>query len=654
MIGNPLGVTDARDAVLPVIVLKGNDLLLKRGSTLGETLNGLSGVTTSWFGPNAGRPVIRGLDGERVRILNNLGASFDASSLSVDHNPVIDPLAIERVEVLRGPAALLYGGTAIGGVVNVIDNRIPTTPLSGLRGAFETRFGGADGERGNAALLEAGNGTVTLHIDGFHRQTDDYRVPSETSVRSPVVNSSAHSKGGAVGTSVSFAGGRGLVGASQSRYESNYGTVADADVRIDMRQTRTAAEATLRDMRGPIESVFARASRSDYKHVELEGSEIGTTFANKGHDARVEIKHAKWGAWQGVLGVQSEVFRFAALGEEAFVPQTKTRNAAAFLYEEGQFGALKIVAGTRVELSRVRSEGAVDGAPARFGDSQSRKFSFSSASFGASYRVGRESNFSAHVSRNARAPSYFELFADGAHVATAAYEVGDKDLAIERVSSFDVNFNWQRANNRFNIGVFAHRFSNYISLQRSGVDRDTEGNVNVRDCGDGRSLESSCTSEIFPEYRYRAVRAVLRGIEARTSWRLIDAPYTLDITGSVDAVRADDRTNNAPLPRIAPLRTGIGVVVGKEGFQFVANVDRTAQQSRVPDEVVLGPTRGHTLVSASALYTFVFATDRTATFFLRATNLTDTSAFNATSIDTIRRLAPLPGRSIKAGVRIDF
>ncbi|NJR72148.1 MAG: TonB-dependent receptor plug domain-containing protein [Gammaproteobacteria bacterium] len=229
----------------------------------------------------------------------------------VDHNPAIDPLAIERIEVLRGPAALLYGGTAIGGVVNVIDNRIPTNAINGVRGAFEARGGGADRERGTSALLEAGNGVVSIHADAFDRRTSNYRVPTSANVISPIINSSADARGGALGVSLSLLNGRGNVGISHSRYDSNYGTVAEADVRIDMQQSRTAAELNLRDLGGEaINGVFIKAAQSDYQHIEFEGSEVGTVFKNKGSDIRAEIKHAKFGSLEGVIGVQAETFRF--------------------------------------------------------------------------------------------------------------------------------------------------------------------------------------------------------------------------------------------------------------------------------------------------------------------------------------------------------
>lgn len=663
VIGNPLGATDARDLMSPVEILSGNELLLRRASTLGETVNGLLGVSSTWFGPNAGRPVIRGLEGDRVRVLSNLGSSLDASSLSFDHNPAIDPLAVERIEVLRGPVALLYGGTAIGGVVNVIDNRIPGAPINGARGAVEIRAGGTAKERATSVLLEVGNQLVSVHVDGFKRDTDDYRVPANTAVSSPVVNSSAGARGGAFGASLDLLNGKGNFGISQSLYESNYGTVAEADVRIDMRQTRTAAELNLRGLAGSfVDGVFVKASHSDYKHIELENGSVGTTFKNTGNDIRAELKHVKLGVMQGVVGLQSESFRFSAVGEEAFVPETKTRNHAVFAYEEIVDGATRYALGARLERSRIESDGAVGNAPARFGAASARQFSLGSASLGASHRLNRELTFTGNIALNERAPTYNELFANGAHLATAAYELGNSGLGKEKSTAIDVGFNWVSGPSNAKVALFMQSFGSFLALRRSGVMRDHVGNgggtISVRDCGNGTSVESGCTSGLLPEYRYQQVSVKLSGVEAQVAHRVLERsasrPYTFDVIAKFDYVRAQDRTNGEPLPRISPVRLTIGATVDWQQFVFNTEIMHANEQKRVPQADSFGATPGYTLLSASAQVNFTLGTRITASVFLRGTNLTNARAFNATSIDTIRGFAPLPGRGVRAGLRIDF
>ena len=649
--GNPL---KSGDLVAPISVLAGPELVLKRSSTIGETLNGMPGVVNSFFGPNAGRPIIRGLDGDRIRILNNQGASFDASSVSFDHNPTIDPLAIERIEVLRGPASLLYGGAAIGGVVNIIDNRIPKYPVGGGGGVLEARFGGAEREKGTSALLEAGNGRLAVHADGFWRDTDDYAVPESAGVGRRVVNSASRSKGGALGAAFTF--DTGYFGLSQTDYRSLYGTVAEADVTIDMKQTRTTFEGEFRNLGAIVESLNLRGGHTVYKHTEFEGSKVGTVFTNQGSDFRLEAKHASIGPLSGVIGVQGETFKFAALGEEAFVPATRTRTNAIFAYEELVGGAWKYSFGARAEKSRVQSGGEGDSRIARFGAASEKTFSVGSASMGALFKLSDSTSITANLASSQRGPAFYELYADGAHVATAAYELGDTNLRREKSLAFDVGIQWKfghAGKSSVRLSAFTNRFSNFIALRRTGIDRDAEGNANVSDCGDGTSVESVCVSRILPEFRYQGVKARLSGFEAEGKFRLVENPYTLDLELKSDFTRAQDLRNDEPLPRIAPLRLSAAAHYAMGPWALRTEVEHVNRQGRVPEIDLFGATPGYTMVHAAAIYTLRIS-GGTALLFLKANNLGDRKAFNASSIDTIRGLAPLPGRGIKAGVQLNF
>jgi len=649
--GNPLRDTDL---IAPASVLAGPELMLKRGTTLGETLNGMPGVSNSFFGPNAGRPVIRGLDGDRVRILSNSGASFDASNISPDHNSAIDPLAIERVEVLRGPAALLYGGTAIGGVVNIIDNRIPREAIKGFGGTVEGRVGGAENERGTSVLMEGGDGKFALHADGFYRDTGNYKVPASAGLGSRIVNSASRSEGGAIGGSLTF--DRGYVGISQSEYRSRYGTVAEADVTIDMKQSRTTFVGEVGKLGAIVESVSVRGGRTDYKHVELEGSEVGTQFTNKGSDFRIEVRHAKFGPLSGVIGLQGEGFKFAALGEEAFVPDTKTRNQAVFAYEEIALNAWKFSLGARSEKSRVQSDGAGANGIARFGGASEKTFNLSSLSLGVLLKLNATTSITGNVARSQRGPAFYELYANGPHIATAAYEAGDIRLQKEQSTALDLGVQWKwgasgKSSARF--GVFSNRFDNFIALRRTGVSRDAEGNAGVADCGDDTSVESGCTARILPEFRFQGVQARLTGFEAEAKLRLIDQPYTLDWELKADLTRAQDLTNAEPLPRIAPLRLSTAGLFTSGPWALRAEVEHSAKQGRVPAIDSFGVTEAFTLVNVAMTYTLKLP-GASALLFLKGNNLGDRKAFNASSIDTIRALAPLPGRGLKAGVQLSF
>jgi len=659
IIGNPL---DARDVVSPVSTLSGTELLLKKGNSLGETLNNLPGVSQSWFGPNASRPVIRGLDGDRIRILNNLGSSLDASSVSNDHNPSIDALVIEKVEVLRGPAALLYGGAAIGGVVNIVDNRIPRNAISGVSGSLETRFGGAERERGTSAVTELGAGVFALHVDAFTRDTDDYKVPSSTGLglnnNNRIVNSASQAKGGAVGASYQF--DKGYVGAMHSDYKTLYGTVAEEAVRIDMRQKRDSVEANFHGLDGLITGVFAKFNQSDYEHTEKNDGVPQTTFKNKGNDFRLEVKHAKIGALQGVVGLQTEDFDFSALGAEAFVPLTRTKNQAVFAFEELNAGAWKIQFGGRIEQNKISSDGgAGSGSLAnavRFGDARTRAFTAGSASVGAIYKITPALSVTSNLAFTQRAPTFYELFADGPHGATGAYEAGNPSFGKERSTAIDLAMQWKEGASSARVGIFAQKFGNYISLRRTGLDRDADGNgngVGVTACADGTSVESGCTAKLLPEFRYSAISARFAGFEIEGKQRLIDGLYTVDVEAKADYTRADDRTNHEPIPRVAPLRVTGGLVWAMGDWGARVEAQNVAKQNRFSSDDIGGSTGGYTFINAAATYGFKM--DRIGgTVFLRGTNLTDRKAFNASSVDTIRGLAPLPGRGVKAGVQVNF
>ena len=328
--GNPLGATDL---IAPAARLSGTELLLRSQTTLGETLANTPGVSSTYFGPNASRPVIRGLDGDRVRILSNSGASIDASSLSYDHAVTAEPITIESIEVLRGPAALLYGGNAIGGVVNVIDNRIPREPIEGVTGKADLGWASANREKGGGLLVEGGTSRIGLHADAFNRSTGDVRVPASlactqggvTSFARRICNSASDVRGGAVGGSAFF--DKGYLGASVSTYRNDYGTVAEDEVTIGMKSTRYALEGELRNLGGWLQGLKLQASHTDYRHTEFEAGTVGTVFGNRGNDFRLEARHAKIGALEGVIGIQGEATRFSADGLPS--ESTATRSVRA-------------------------------------------------------------------------------------------------------------------------------------------------------------------------------------------------------------------------------------------------------------------------------------------------------------------------------------
>ncbi len=639
--GNPLG---NRQMAAPVSVLSGDELVLRRGTSLGETLAQQPGVSSTYFGPNANRPVVRGLDGDRVRILSNAGASIDASSLSYDHAVPIDPLIVERLEVLRGPGALLYGGSAIGGVVNAIDNRIPAQRIERTSGAMELRLGGAERERGGAALAETGNGTYALHVDAFGRHTSDLRVPSYTPIddgqplpeSTRVRNSASRTSGGAVGASMFFEGAR--VGVSADTYDSRYGTPAEPDVTIDMKRNHVGLAFETRQTTGPLRALRVNLNGTDYRHQEVEGDgTVGTVFKSRGQEARIEAQHAAIAGVQGAVGLQWEDFDFSALGEEAFVPSTRTRKLAVFGLEELPWAAGTLSAGARLERARISSEGDADPAQARFGPAAERRYTLYSFSLSNVMPIAAGWSTSVAASLSERAPTSYELFASGVHAATGAFERGDPTLSKERGANLDMAVEWKGEAGRLRAGVFTARYSRFISLEATGatVDEvDEQGNLVP-----------------VAEFAYRAVRATLRGIELDGRRRLLDGPWKLDLGGKLDYTRGTNADTGEPLPRIAPLRLTLGLDAMRGPWGAGAELQYAASQQRVPATDT--PTGGYTLLNLSLTRSFEMG-ESDGLWFLKVGNIGDRLAYSAATMQTVRAVTPLPGQSIKTGVRLSF
>jgi iron complex outermembrane receptor protein len=661
--GHPLG----RDELaLPASVLSGDALARRRAGTLGATLDGLPGVASSGFGPQSARPVIRGLDGDRIRLLDNGAASADASSLSFDHAVAIDPLLIDRVEVLRGPAALLYGGNATGGVVNTIDNRIPREALSGLGGRAELRFGGAANQRAGAALLEGGNAAdgrgLSWHADVAARRTDDQRVPRFTPVRdgeagaptTRVANSAGDSRAGAVGGS--WADRDGYLGAAVDALDNDYGVAVEPDVTIRMKRRQLQLAGERRSLAGPFSALEFRASQQRYRHDEVEGSgEIGTTFRSTRRELRVQATQAARGPWRGLVGVQLEQLDFDALGEEAFVPSTRTRNAAAFTLQEWQGQHATLGAGLRLERARVRSAGDGDGATAgaeelRFGAASERRFSPLNAAL--SLQVPLPAGFSAAASlaHTERAPAYYELYANGLHVATGVFERGDPALKLERGRQVELGLGWKNGAHRLQVQAWTARFSNFIALDATGARVEAEhphGDEGEADHEEAAAEEHEPAT--VPEYAFAGVPARLHGIEIDGRWRLLDGAWRLDAGAGLDWLRGSRRDTGTPLPRLAPLRARLSLDAAHGAWQGGVALKHAARQTRfAPGD---SATPAHTLVDLWAGWTMRVG-QRELQWTLQLDNAFNRLAYSASTIRTAREVAPLPGRSLALAVRV--
>ncbi len=622
--GNPLGV-GSDELVVPVLVLNGRELSLRREGTLGETLNGLPGVSATRFGPNASRPVIRGLDAERVKIMQNGVGILDASSLSFDHAVGVDPLIIEQIDVVRGPAALLYGGSAMGGVVNAIDHRIPKEKLDGITGRAETRFGGADDTRNGAVVIDVGNGQFAIHADAYKRKTNDLDIPgfavskrksqadgTPRENRDKLVNSASEGDGGALGASLTF--DNGYVGLSYSTLDNLYGVVAEEEVTIDMNSDRWDFATEFTDLGNTINRVKFRMAHTDYEHKELEGAEVGTTFTNRGLEGSIEGGHRPIFGLNGVLGFQFDNTNFEAIGAEAFVPSVNTQNKAVYIYEELPINAHKITFGARAGHTNVDSKDN-----ATFGVGQNNSFNPNSFALGGLYRIDDYWSLTSNLSHNERAPSYFELYANGAHIATGQFEVGNTQFDKEKSNGLDAQVRWKDAKNSFSVGAYYTRFSNFIGLF---------------DTGSG-----------LPIAQFTAVPAVFKGFEAEGKFNLID---NLDLTLRGDYVHAKDKRNNEYLPRIAPLRLGAGLRYQLGSFSARLDALHAFKQNDTADNEL--KTDGYTDVSALVAYKLPIKFN--VELFAKANNLLDDEIREHASF--LKDISPAGERSILIGARADF
>lgn len=627
--GNPLGVS-SDEMVVPVSILGGRELSLKRASTLGETLNGIPGVSATGFGPNSSRPVIRGLDAERVRIMQNGLGILDASSLSFDHAVSLDPLVIEQVEVIRGPAALLYGGSAVGGVVNAIDHRIPTEKLEGMAGRAEASVGGADSQNNLAGVIDIGNGKIALHADAYTRKTSDLDIPgfavssrksradgTARDNRGRLVNSNATSEGGALGASLTFDDG--YAGISYSGFRNNYGTVAAPTVRADMQSDRWDFASEIRELGSVIERVKFKLAHTDYQHQELESGEVGTTFKNRGLEGSIEAGHTSIGNLKGVLGFQFQNSNFEALGDEAFVPSVNTQNKGLYIYEELPLEQLKLSFGGRIEHVSVDSK-----SDDKFGPAQSNSFNPMSYAFGGLYTFDANWSLATNLSHNERAPSYFELYANGAHLATGQYEIGNPDFDKERSNGIDAQVRWKDGKNSFNFGAYYTRFSSFLGLLNTGA----------------IDIESD-----LPIAQFSTFAATFKGLEADGRFNIAD---NLDLTLRSDYVRATNRDNGDGLPRIAPLRLGAGLHYQKNSFGARMDVLHAFKQDRTAENEL--DTDSYT--NLSAIVTYKLPTKLGLEMYAKANNLLDQEIREHASF--LKDIAPLGGRSVILGLRADF
>lgn len=618
---------DARsqlEVAQPTTVIAGEELDERLDATLGQTLDEQAGVTSTYFGPGASRPVIRGLGGERIRTLQGGLGSGDAAGTSPDHAVSLDPLSAERIEILRGPSTLLYGSSAVGGVVNVLDERIPDyVPERPVSGEAQMLGGSVADERSGAVSLTGGAGRLAWHADASRRETGDYAIPGGVLESSALENDT-------VAVGLSWVGTGGFLGISASGFDSLYGVPGhehhgdevhdgggadEAALRIDLEQRRL-------DLRGEtalpgrlFSGVKLRLGAADYAHTELEGAAVGTRFRNDSWEGRLELVQRARGGRSGSFGLQLSSSDFAALGAEAFVPPSVTDDRALFAFQEVERGDLSYQLGVRWEGREIDPEGGV-----------SRSLDGVSGSLGLVWRFAAGYSLTASLSRTERLPTATELYADGPHAATRAFEIGDPHLGNEESLGLDLSLKAAGARLSGSLNLFYNDFDGYIYESFTGA---VEDGLDV--------------------VRFAQRDAAFVGGEVDVALRLAEiGGGHLDLRTRGDYVRAE-LADGTPLPRIPPLRLGAGLTWHQGPWHALAEVRWSDDQRRVGENET--PTAGSTVVNASTSYRFV-SHGTVTDVMLRATNLTDEEVRNHVSL--LKDEAPLPGRDVSLLLRLSF
>lgn len=631
-------------SIQPANVLRGEPLDQQRDTSLGATLSRQPGVHDSGFGTAAGRPIIRGLDGPRVRITQGGLDVSDASSLSPDHAVASDPLTARSIEVLRGPATLLYGGGAIGGLVNVVTDRIPLTRLGTPRGtALASADSGTSGYSG-ALAVRGGAGGWNWTVDGFNRGAGNYRFPGRANEQDPdsatgrMPNSG--SRGSGFGTGVSYVGTRGVIGLGYSEQSTVYGIPAEQDVFIRMKQQRVEALAELDEALPGIALMRLRVGDTRYGHDEVEGSsgEIGTAFRNRGREQRLELVHEPVLGIRGAFGVQFQDRHLAASGEEAYVPSGDESNRALFYVGERQFGAARFEFGWRGEQVRLTPQSAEGLAQRRFG--------LGALSIGARFALGPGYALSAGASSGQRAPTIAELYANGPHAATRTFELGNPDLGAERSTNFDLALRRVSGPLQGKFGIFTNRFANYVhgdltDINGDGVaDRvDEEGTV-VNGPGDPDAGD-------LKRIAYTQGAARFNGIEFELAWQPSGSAFGLRAFGDIARGHLSNAGN---APRMSPARLGAAVDYRSGPWSGFLSMLAAQRQTRVAQ--LETSTDGYNRIDAEVAYTLPGSKQTAVTFFVQGRNLLDQQIRLHTSF--VKDDVPQPGRTLIAGVRARF
>ncbi|MEZ4333012.1 MAG: TonB-dependent receptor [Myxococcota bacterium] len=624
------------ELAIPVDRIERGEMLENLGSTLGETLSRVPGLTTTGFSGGSSRPVVRGQDAFRTEVLEDGLRTQDVSQESPDHGIPVNPLAARRTEIIRGPATVRYGGGASAGVVNVITNRVPDRlPGDGLTGDVFAGIGLVADERDFAGTLEGRFGDFAWHADGALRRANNYAIPNDGNPHTQP-GTQFESYTGSLGTA--WIGDLGRIGFAYIRAEDRYGIPEDDEpVEIDMSIDRFRFEGDLTADLPGIEAVRVRGVYSDYQHDEIASGVVGQTYRNEEFDGRLELVHQTFAGFDGAIGLHGRSRDFRAEGEAAeFLSPTETAMVAGYFFEERPLTSdLVAEIGFRAEYTTVDGTDAAD---------RDRERSFVPLSGSAALRYDPLDWLGLGLtgSISQRAPTQVELFARGAHEATSTYEVGDPDLDEETTFTGELRAITKGTRGRFEGAFFVTRYRGFIYGSLTGQAVDANGDP-VADPNDPDALK---------ELLYDGRDALFFGGELTGNLDLVYLPFgALGIDGRFDVVRArftdGDETN---LPRIVPIRWGGGLYLTSESLDARVGFLRNEAQNRTsPFD---SSTASYTWLDASLAYRFEPVEGLRLEANVVGRNLNDVRGRNHVAFNKEDIL--LPGRSIRFGLRARF
>ena len=684
---NPLS-RSATDLSQSAFVLEGAALQQQLANSLGETLARTPGLSNASFGENVGRPVIRGLQGTRVGVLNNSLAVSDASSVSQDHAVSMEPFLADQIEVLRGPSSLLFGSGAIGGVVNMVSPSIPQViPDKGYSGRVTAQGNTAANEEFAAGRLDLGEGSFALHLEGFHRRSDDYDIPGraalypdddhdegehegehegeeehgdESSDDGTLENSFLKNEGGTIG--LSWIGEEWRFGVAYNEYRSDYGIPVgghehghdeehdeeghgdeghddeghdeeghgeeeEGPVTIRLRTERTEAELAGSNPFPGFEQLKVRFVDTNYKHTEFEGDEVGTVYESDSTNTRVELKHNPWGPWQGVFGLQYTDLDFSAVGAEAFIPNTNTKTTAGFWIERGDFDVVQVDLGLRYEDVKIKVPNTLIEEEGPIGPSSDSDFQPFSASAGAIWTLNESINLTGSVSYSERAPGVEELYANGPHIATQVFEVGDTSLNKESVVHVEGGTRVEFGRFTGSASVFWNQFDDYIYQQ--GSDLEADG---------------------LPVRFWLQQDADFIGAEVEVRYDFEPSKFGHWQVFSFGDIVDGELNDNTDVPQQPPKRLALGVDWDLKNWAAnVVWIHAYDQDNIAPFET---PTPGYDLLNAEVVFTGPSYNQLDWQVYVKGQNLLDEDIRNSASF--LKDQAPQIGLNVIFGVRAYF